>query len=235
MLSHLVEPPGRTTKAVHGVKPVTRDADWELGLAEHLRTTLDFDALLAFYARYSGGEDDWSGRMRRAVWRAAARRFGHGVQVGAGAAFRNPETIEIGDGVYIGTQSYLQGCAGGRCIIGDHVWIGPQSYFDARDLWIGESVGWGPGAKALCSSHAGVPGEAPIIQTDLVVRPVRVEPWADVGTGAILLPGVTVGRASVVGAGAVVTRDVPPCGIVAGVPARLLRRREGAEGMAKGE
>jgi acetyltransferase-like isoleucine patch superfamily enzyme len=56
---------------------------------------------------------------------------------------------------------------------------------------------------------------------------VRVEEWADIGTGAILLPGVTVGKGSIVGAGAVVTRDVAPFAVVAGVPARFIRWRDG--------
>jgi acetyltransferase-like isoleucine patch superfamily enzyme len=50
-----------------------------------------------------------------------------------------------------------------------------------------------------------------------------------VGTGAILLPGVSVGRGSIVGAGAVVTHDVAPFSIVAGVPAKFIRWREGYE------
>jgi acetyltransferase-like isoleucine patch superfamily enzyme len=48
-----------------------------------------------------------------------------------------------------------------------------------------------------------------------------------VGAGAVILPGVTIGRGAIVGAGAVVTRDVPPFAIVAGVPARFLAWREG--------
>jgi acetyltransferase-like isoleucine patch superfamily enzyme len=55
---------------------------------------------------------------------------------------------------------------------------------------------------------------------------VRVRAWADIGTNATLLPGVTVGEGAIVGAGAVVTRDVPPFSIVAGAPARVLRKRQ---------
>ena len=100
---------------------------------------------------------------------------------------------------------------------------------DARNLILEDYVGWGPGAKVLGSSHTGLPIDRPIIETDLEIRPVRVEAWADIGTGAVILPGVTVGKGSIVGAGAVVTRDVPPFAIVAGVPARFLRWREGFE------
>jgi acetyltransferase-like isoleucine patch superfamily enzyme len=56
---------------------------------------------------------------------------------------------------------------------------------------------------------------------------VHICEWADVGTGAVIMPGVTVGRSAVVGAGAVVTRDVAPFAIVAGVPAKFVRWRDG--------
>jgi len=149
--------------------------------------------------------------------------------------FKHPETFEFGDGVFLGAGTYLQGRFDGKCIIGDQVWIGPQSYFDARDLVIEESVGWGPGAKVLGSEHIGSPTNVPIIETDLAIRPVRIGAWADIGTNAVILPGVTVGRGSMVGAGAVVTEDVPPFAVVAGVPARFLRWREekGAEKQAR--
>jgi acetyltransferase-like isoleucine patch superfamily enzyme len=91
---------------------------------------------------------------------------------------------------------------------------------------IGDYVGWGPGAKILTSTHTGRPRDIPIIKSDLTIRPVRIEAWADVGTGAMVMPGVTVGRGSIVGAGAVVTKDVPPFAVVAGVPARFVRWRE---------
>jgi acetyltransferase-like isoleucine patch superfamily enzyme len=116
----------------------------------------------------------------------------------------------------------LDGC----CVIGNHVWIGPQSYFDARHLVIEDYVGWGPGAKVLGSMHTGLPIDIPIIKTDLVIKPVKIEAWADIGVGSIILPGVTVGKGSIVGAGAVVTEDVAPFSIVAGVPARFLRWRD---------
>jgi acetyltransferase-like isoleucine patch superfamily enzyme len=92
---------------------------------------------------------------------------------------------------------------------------------------IEDYVGWGPGAKVLGSTHTGFPIDVPIVQTDLEIRPVRIEAWADIGTNAVVLPGVAIGRGSIVGAGAVVTKDVPPFSIVAGVPARVIRSRTG--------
>ncbi|MBA2370163.1 MAG: hypothetical protein H0V71_00795 [Chloroflexi bacterium] len=52
---------------------------------------------------------------------------------------------------------------------------------------------------------------------------------ADIGVNAVLLPGVTIGEGAIVGAGAVVTRDVPAYAIAAGVPARVMRSRKPTE------
>jgi acetyltransferase-like isoleucine patch superfamily enzyme len=217
----------RIIEAVHGLKPIVPDADFETGLVEHLRSTLSLEARRELYGRFAVGESDFDALMRKVVWRSCAICCGSGLSVGCGVGFKHLETFEIGAGVFVGAHAYLQGRFDGRFIIGDHVWIGPQSYFDARDLVLEDHVGWGPGAKVLGSMHTGVPIEVPIIRTDLEVKAVKIEAWADVGTGAIILPGITVGKGSIVGAGAVVTEDVPPFSIVAGVPARFLRWREG--------
>ena len=220
---------GRTVKAVYSLQKLEPDPEFELGLAEYLNKQYSREALLELYARFAVGTGVFDALMRRVIWRSVARRCGHGLRVGNGVGFIHLETFEIGNGVFIGAQSYIQGRFDGTCVIGDHVWIGPQSYFDARDLVIEEYVGWGPGAKVLGSTHTGIPVEVPIVQTDLEIKPVRIEAWADIGTNATILPGVTIGKGSIVGAGAVVAKDVAPFAIVAGVPARFLRWREGYE------
>ena len=221
-----IEEHGRTVAAVHGARKIAADPEFEIGLSRHLAEAHSPAVLLEQYARFLNGDGDVDHLMRRAIWRAVARHFGSGVRIGCGVGFKHLETFEIGDGVFIGAQSYIQGRFDGTTKIGNHVWIGPQAYFDARDLVLEDHVGWGPGARVLGSVHTGFPIDRPIIETDLEIRPVRVEAWADIGTGAILLPGVTVGRGSIVGAGAVVTRDVPPFSICAGVPARFVRWRD---------
>lgn len=218
----------RIVKAVHANTQVERDPDFELGLSAHLRAANSREQLIELYARFSA-ESEFDMRMRRSILRALAKAFGHGVRVGIGVGFKHPETFEIGDGSFIGAQTYIQGRFDGVCRIGKRVWIGPQSYFDARALIIEDCVGWGPGAKVLGSAHTGIPADVPITETDLEIKPVHVKEWADIGTNAVLLPGVTVGKGSIVGAGAVVVKDVPDFAIVAGVPARFLRWREGAD------
>jgi acetyltransferase-like isoleucine patch superfamily enzyme len=216
-------------RAVHGLRPVERDPEDELAFAEELRRLKSRDEILQLAAAHALSGDDQAGRMRRAAWRALSRRFGHGVRIGRGAIGSHFETFEIGNGVFIGEQAFIQGRADGRCIIGDHAWIGPQSYLDARDLVIGEYVGWGPGARALGSQHTGQPHDIPIIQTDLEIKTTCVGAWADVGVNAVLLPGITIGKGAIIGAGAVVTHDVEAFSIVAGVPATFLRWRPGHE------
>ena len=221
------EPAIHHVKAVHGAREITPDPDFELGLTEYLRSQYDRDGLVAIYARFAQGESGLDMIMRRAIWRAVTRGFGHSVRIGSGVGFQHLETFDIGNGVFIGAQAYVQGRYDGTCTIGDYVWLGPQSYLDARDLIIESHVAWGPGAKLLGSAHTGIPMDVPIIETDLEIKPVRVEAWADVGTNAVVLPGVTIGKGSIIGAGAVVVHDVPPFAVVAGIPARFLRWRDG--------
>jgi acetyltransferase-like isoleucine patch superfamily enzyme len=223
------EPGARVVPAVHGRQSVVPDPPEELALADRLRREHSRADLLDLASRHAHGDNDGDARMRRATWRALARSFGHGVRIGRGAIARHPETFEIGDGVVIGEQAFIQGRFDGRCVIGDHAWIGPQAYLDARDLVIEAHVGWGPGAKVLGSQHTGLPSDVPLVQTDLLIEPVRVREWADIGVNAVLLPGVTIGKGAIVGAGAVVTHDVAPFSIVIGVPARFSRWRDGHE------
>jgi acetyltransferase-like isoleucine patch superfamily enzyme len=226
----MTQPSGpRVVPAVHGRQTIVLDSPDELELADRLRREHTRAQLLDLASTHAMGDNDADARMRRAIWRALARRFGHGVRIGRGALAKHPETFEIGDGVVIGEQVFIQGRFDGRCVLGNHVWLGPQAYLDARDLVIEEYVGWGPGARVLGSEHTGEPVDVPIIRTDLRIEPVRVAAWADVGVNAVLLPGVTVGQGAIIGAGAVVTHDVPAFAIVAGVPARFVRWRAGHE------
>lgn len=217
----------RSVPAVHGGQAIVPDPSEEIELADRLRLEHSRDELLALASVHAHEDSAEGARMRRAIWRALAKRFGHGVRIARGAIAKHPETFEIGDGVFVGEQAFIQGRFDGRCVIGNHAWLGPQSYFDARDLFIEEFVGWGPGAKVLGSEHTGVPADVPIIRTELRIEPVRIRAWADVGVNAVILPGITVGKGAIVGAGAVVTADVADFAVVAGVPAKFLRWRDG--------
>jgi acetyltransferase-like isoleucine patch superfamily enzyme len=219
----------QVSRAVHGLNPAEVDPQFEVDFAAWLSEKHPYDQLVELYGRFANGEGALDQFMRRAIWRAGAKRVGSKLYVGSGVCFRQLNTFEIGSGVTISPQSYLQGWHRGRVSIGNHVWIGPQAYFDARDVILGDYVGWGPCARVLCSQHTGMPADVPIVKTDLEIKTVRIEDWADVGTGAVILPGITVGRGAIVGAGSIVTHDVEPFAIVSGAPARFMRYRTGSE------
>jgi acetyltransferase-like isoleucine patch superfamily enzyme len=226
MSSEIFASEPRTVSAVFGAAQVVDDPGWEWEMADHLKRTHSPTELAALYSRYRNDEGRFESQLRRVIVRAMCRAAGHSLQVATDVIFKHSETMEFGSAVFIGSQTMIQGRFDGTCRIGNHVWIGPHAYFDARNLVIEDYVGWGPGAKVLGSSHTGDPVGVPIIATPLSIKPVVIGFGADIGTNATILPGVHVGAHSIVGAGAVVTTDVPDYAIVAGVPARLVRYRE---------
>lgn len=153
-------------------------------------------------------------------------RLGTGVVLEPGVLVFHPENIELGNDVYVGHQTILKAYFRNRMVLGDGTWIGQQCFLhSAGGIVIGKHVGIGPGVKILTSSHALGQLDKPILHAPLSFAPVTVGDGADLGVGAILLPGVTVGAGAQVGAGSVVTEDVAPLSVVAGVPARFLRMR----------
>ncbi len=153
-------------------------------------------------------------------------RLGHGVVFEAGSLVFHPEQIEIGDDVYIGHQTILKGYHKNRLVIGSGTWIGQQCFFhSAGGLTIGCNVGIGPGVRIITSYHAEDGIDTPILHSRLEFAPVEIADDADLGVGCIVLPGVRIGRGAQLGAGAVVTADVPAYAVAAGVPARVLRNR----------
>lgn len=158
---------------------------------------------------------------------------GEGCVFEEGVRVFHPDRVWIGRDVYVGHDAILKGYHRGELRIGDGTWIGQQCFFHAAgDLRIGTNVGVGPGVKIITSFHAEAGREVPILHAPIELAPVVIEDDADLGVGAIVLPGVTIGRGAQVGAGAVVTRDVAPGKTVVGMPARPIggsqTRREAA-------
>lgn len=138
----------------------------------------------------------------------------------------HPENIRLGSNIYIGHYAILNGYHNGQLSIGDNSWIGPQCFLHgAGGLEIGSRVGLGPAVRILTSFHAEEGPDVSVLYSDIRMKEVVIEDDCDLGIGTTILPGVRIGRGSVIGAGAVVTRDVEPYSIMAGVPARLVRRR----------
>lgn len=101
--------------------------------------------------------------------------------------------------------------------VGRNSFIGRAELSVHASLRIGNCVCVNDGVKILTASH-----DVTDSQWRTVAKPIVIEDHVWIATNALILPGVTLGRGAVVAAGAVVTKNVPPLGIVAGNPARLL-------------
>jgi len=193
---------------------------------EHLRFKYSPQELLELYNQFQNRIGEIYNFQRAIVLRALMKSCKRGLTVECGVSFKHPESFGFGEGVFIGANAYLQGRFDGQFIVGDRSWLGPQSYYDCRALRIGKFVGIGPGVKFLGSEHIGQPIEKPIITTDLLIKETVIEDDVDIGTGAIILPGVTIGKGSIIGAGAVVNNDLPEYVVAVGVPAKVVRSRK---------
>jgi acetyltransferase-like isoleucine patch superfamily enzyme len=211
--------------AVHAHRPIEPDPAEEVGRSSALRADHTAAEIAALYGQYAAGLGEADAIMRRVIWRALARSFGDAINIAPQAMFRHLEHVSIASGVFIGEAAMIQGHFRGDCRIGARAWIGPGAYLDARALVLEDSAAIAPGAKILTSSHSGLPPDLPVNATEQVTRLVLIGAGADVGVGAVILPGCRVGRGAIVGAAAVVTRDVPDRAIVVGVPARVIRYR----------
>ena len=117
------------------------------------------------------------------------------------------------------------------CPYGHNIYIDDDSYLnvfctilDGNEVRIGKHVMIGPAVQIYTAAH--LLQAEPRIQGYEVAKAITIEDNVWIGGGAILLPGVRVGRNAVVGAGAVVTRDVEANMVVAGNPARVIREIE---------
>ena len=165
---------------------------------------------------------EWTSEERDALLRRIAPdvKLGRNVRI---YAFVNLYGCEIGDETSIGTFVEIQKGAkiGARCKIQSHSFI-------CEGVTIEDEVFVGHNVSFINDLYPRATAESGRVQTDQDwnVMPTLVRRGAAIGTGAVLLGGITIGEAAVVGAGSVVTRDVPAGAVVAGNPARVLRMVE---------
>lgn len=135
--------------------------------------------------------------------------------------FVNLYGCRIGDDSRIGAFVEIQKNAsvGARCKISSHTFI-CEGVTIEDDVFVGHGVVFINDLDPRATRDGRVQTEA-----DWLVVQTRVCRGASIGSGAVILGGVSIGTGSLVGAGAVVTHDVPPDAVVAGNPARLLRMR----------
>lgn len=153
------------------------------------------------------------------------------VELGEDVVIHHPSLVNlygcrIGDETRVGTFVEIQRgvVIGRRCKIQSHSFI-------CEGVTIEDEVFIGHGVMFI-NDRAPRATSGGVLQTDAdwELTPTVVRRGASLGSGAVILCGVTIGEGALVGAGAVVTRDVPAGAIVAGVPARLTRPAPEMEG-----
>ena len=158
---------------------------------------------------------------------AASVKLGKDVKLGK---FINLYGCEIGDESKIGAFVEIQKNAsvGRRCKISSHTFICEGVTIEDQ-VFVGHNVAFVNDSFPRATTATGD------LQTaeDWVVEKTLVKKGASIGSGATILANVTIGERAIVGAGSVVTRDVPPDVIVAGNPARILRRIDTSPGSTK--
>jgi putative colanic acid biosynthesis acetyltransferase WcaF len=138
--------------------------------------------------------------VRQAYLRACGMHIGNGVCLMRGSLVIRPEQISIGD----------------HCIIGFNCFLGGEG-----TIQIGNNVNIASFATLLGGLHdIDDPTFRPIL------NPIVIEDYAWLATRVIIAGGIRIGRGAVVAAGSVVTRDVPPFHVVAGVPAKKIKERK---------
>jgi UDP-2-acetamido-3-amino-2,3-dideoxy-glucuronate N-acetyltransferase len=142
-------------------------------------------------------------------------------------AFTNLYGCEIGDDVKIGTFVEIQKGVrvGNRCKISSHSFL-------CEGVTLEEEVFVGHGVTFINDRFPRATNAAGTLQTeaDWACIGTVVKRGASIGSGATILCGLTIGEGATIGAGSVVTKDVPAGAVVAGNPARLLRKAKGGTG-----
>ena len=136
----------------------------------------------------------------------------------------------MGEDVAIDTPFHCN--YGKNIFMGSHIVINMNCTFvDDREIVLGSNILIASNVQIYTAGHPVLPQERLIFEKEetqtffrTFARPVRIEDNVWIGGGCILLPGVTIGKNSVIGAGSVVTRSIPADSVAMGSPCRVIRR-----------
>ncbi|MCF7837141.1 MAG: acyltransferase [Candidatus Marinimicrobia bacterium] len=162
-------------------------------------------------------------------------RHPHKIELGAGTVLddnvvldakgTDNEGIRIGQGAFIGRDTILS-CKNGDIILGDRVNLGFRcEIFSGSRVELADSVLVAAYTYLVGGGHPADRLDVPVLEQGHFSRGIHVETGVWLGAGVIVLDGLRIGAHAIIGAGAVVSRDVPAYHIAAGVPARLVRDR----------
>jgi len=164
---------------------------------------------------------------RRMLWGGRAAARGKQLIIEPGVILEGHKNIHFGDNVMLFRSSRVY-AQNGRCTFGNWVAVGSNTAINATDggeVVIGNDVMIAANGFLHASNHEfAEPGTLIRLQGHRAGRiVVGNDVW--IGANVTILPGVTIGDHSVIGAGSVVTRDIPPRSIAVGVPAKVVKER----------
>lgn len=181
---------------------------------------------------------DFMNIIRAGYWSSRYGKMGKRVRMDSGIIIRgNPRGIEVGDFSYIDINVQLEIYAPIK--IGKYVHICPDVYIQSgAGVSIGDFVAIAAGTKIYSSSNSyrapnekekkvllSMSSSAPPELQYIKYGEIVIEEYAFVGLNSVILPGVRIGKGAIIGAGSVVTKDIPPYTIAAGVPAKPIKKR----------
>jgi len=188
----------------------------------------------------------WATILRGIVYRAVLGGIGSSCLIEEDVRFQVPRRITLGRRVFVGQYCCLDGqtsflrlgndvhlarfctlrAGENGIILHDNVGINTRSYLEGNGgVEVGANTLFSPGVHCISGNHVFDDREVPIKYQGTQLGKITVGEDCWLGTNVTVLPGVTIGRGSVIGAGAVVTRDVPEFSIALGVPARVVGQR----------
>lgn len=172
----------------------------------------------------------WHIGRTRLLWGWRLHALGKRSILGHSQQVNNPRAVAIGSRITIASQFILADLCPNmnevpKIIIGDGCIILYNFQCNAaQSVRIGQNVLIASNVLITDSDHVVEPGGVPVTKNcNFVTHPVRVGDNCWLGQNCVILKGVTIGHDSIVGANSVVTHDVPPCSVVAGNPAKVIK------------
>lgn len=158
-------------------------------------------------------------------WKMRFKHFGSRSYIFRGVVVIGGNRVSVGKNAIIFHRCFIAVGNHGEVYVGDYSHLGVDVYLNASEgcIRIGNYVAIGPKSQIYSYSNEYQPGK--LITECHKVADVTIEDDVLIGAGVVILPGVTISKGAVVGANGVVTKNVAPYTIVAGIPAREIGRR----------